>query len=212
VFDSSLGGTDHDIATKNRGKYFEIEGNWFLNCRRHCAELGQNGNIRTRPSTTGTTVFRNNTAYSSTGNIITQRYSLNLIVEGNTFKGAAGRVVMTWPYWAKYNFPDSGAEAACRNSGSENGDLYVPGTAPCEGGQYVPLRTTVRNNAFTGKADLLFISRGVIDDSVLVQGNTGVTSCARVVMDYWTPGTAAAHINEQTTSPPRLDPASDRPC
>ena len=52
----------------------------------------------------------------------------------------------------------------------------------------------------------------MIDDKVLLQGNTGITSCVRGNMDSQNSGTSAAHINEQTTAPPQLDPASDRAC
>jgi hypothetical protein len=126
------------------------------------------------------------------------RYVLDLLIQGNTFRGAAGRAVMNWPYWKKYPY-------GCGDDGS----LYVPGS---EDGTFDPLRTRVVNNTFTGKADLLFISRGVLDESVLVSGNTGIGSCARVHMDYWDSTTSAAHINEQTTAPPKLDSTSDIPC
>ena len=192
VFDDS---TDHDISTKERESYTEVIDNIFLHCRRHCWEIGQNGNIPSRPSTTTTSVFRGNIVHS-TINGITQRYNLNLLVEGNDFRGEGGYAVNNWPFWAIY-------------LGEYN---MVPGTYSASSTAYVPLRTTIRNNRFAGHSALRFTGRGVTDDVVLIQGNTGITSCARGSMDSQNSGTSAAHSNEQTTAPPRLDPASDVTC
>ncbi len=81
--------TDHDISTKERVEYAEVVDNWFVNCRRHCWEIGQNGNIPSRPSTTGTALFSGNIV-TSTINGLTQRYNLLLRVENNDFRSIGG--------------------------------------------------------------------------------------------------------------------------
>lgn len=186
------GNFDHDVSTKERVEYTEVVGNWFYSCQRHCWEIGQNGNIRDRQSTTGTAIFKNNTLSSEIQGV-TQRYNLNLSVEGNDFRGVTGYSVINEPYWALYPYPAPG-------------DLYVPGTP----GPYVPLRTRVVANTFAAGNRLQFQGRGVIDDVVLLQGNTGTApACSRPTMRS---DAVSAHINEQTTAGPQLDPASDRSC
>ncbi len=74
------------------------------------------------------------------------------------------------------------------------------------------MRTTITGNKFSSGNSLRFTGRGVIDDTVLIQGNTGTPSCSRGTMDSQNSGTAAAHSNEETTAPPKLDPASDISC
>jgi hypothetical protein len=198
VFNGSL---DHDISTKERVEWAEVENNIFINCRRHCWEIGQNGNIASRPSTTGTAVFRGNIV-SSLIQGVTQRYNLDLRVENNDFRSVAGYAVITEPYWALYPFGASG----------DRGDLFVPGTQQVSDPK-VPLRTTVTGNKFSSGNRLFFTGRGVTDDRVLVSGNTGtVPSCSRGGMNARNSGTSAAHINEQTLNPPVLDPASTVAC
>jgi hypothetical protein len=186
------GSNNHDIATKNRNCYTEVVDNIFANCRRHCWEIGQNGNIPSRPSTTGIAIFRGNIARSKI-NVLTQRYNKTLIVENNDFRGTdEGYIVNNWPFWARYPDPSTGEFNR------------IP-----EG----PLRTSITNNKFAGYSRLLFTSRGSLDDVILIKGNTGtVTSCLRAPMDYQKSGTSVAHSNEQTTAPPMLDLASDTSC
>jgi hypothetical protein len=189
----------HDISTKNRVLYTEVLDNLFISCKSHCFEIGQNGNIRTRWSTTGDALFKGNIV-SSRAMGVTQRYNLRLTVEGNTFGSVAGYAVETEPYWKLYPFGDSG----------DNGGLYVPGS---EDGTFDPLRTTVQGNSFSSGNRMYFTGRGSADDVVLVKSNTGTTpSCTRGSMDSRTAGTSAAHVNEQTLNPPSLDATSDVPC
>jgi len=185
----------HDISTKERVFYTEVVDNIFISCMRHCWEIGQNGNIPSRPSTTGTAVFRGNIV-SSRINALTQRYNLTLRVENNDFRSVAGYVVNSWPFWTLY-------------LGEYN---LVPGTYSNADAK-VPLRTSLVGNKFSSGNRLRFTGRGVIDDVVLVKGNTGVVpSCVRGGMDSQDSGTSAAHSNEETTAPPKLDPTSDVPC
>jgi hypothetical protein len=189
----------HDISTKNRVLYTEVLNNYFISCQRHCWEIGQNGNIRTRWSTTGDAIFKGNTV-SSRIQGVTQRHNLRLTVEGNEFRAVAGFAVITEPYWALYPFGDSG----------DNGALYVSGS---EDGTFDPLRTSVINNSFSAGNRLYFTGRGSLDDSVLLKGNTGtVPSCTRGGMNSRNSGTSAAHINEQTLNPPSRDASSDIGC
>jgi hypothetical protein len=184
----------HDVSTKERVLYTEVVNNNFINCARHCWEIGQNGNIPSRPSTTGIAIFRGNTV-SSLINGLTQRYNLNLIVENNNFGNVAGYVVNTWPFWTIYL-----------------GELnLVPGTYS-NSDPKVPLRTTLTGNTFSSGNRLRFTGRGVIDDVVLVKGNIGIPSCVRGGMDSQDSGTSAAHSNEETLAPPQLDPTSDISC
>jgi hypothetical protein len=190
----------HDLSTKENTDYVEVVDNYFISCMRHCWEINQNGNILNRPNTGKMAVFRGNKVTSRI-NGLTRRYTVALLVENNEFRGEAGYAVTNHPYWTLYPFPAPG-------------DLYVPGTLDWSGHvvPYVPLRTTVRNNTFSGGGSLRFNSEGVTDDVILVQGNSGSFGCARGTMDSQDGGTSAAHINEQTTAPPKLDPASDTPC
>lgn len=188
----------HDIATKSgNGTYTEVINNLFISCMRHCWEIGQNGNIRTRPSTAEHNVFRGNTV-SSRINAVTNRATVRTDVENNTFGSVSGWAVVNETYWALYPFGSSG----------DNGALYVPGTDSLDD-PYRPLRTNITGNSFSSGNRMTFQGRGVIDDVVKVQGNSGTPSCSRVNMPS---GTASAHINEQTTGPPARDPASDIPC
>jgi hypothetical protein len=189
----------HDISTKNRVLYTEVLNNYFISCQRHCWEIGQNGNIRTRWSTTGDAIFKGNKV-SSRIQGITQRYNLRLVVEGNEFRTVSGYAIITEPYWALYPFGSSG----------DNGALYVPGS---EDGTFDPLRTNITGNSFSAGNRLFFTGRGSLDDRVLISGNTGtVPSCSRGNMNARNSGTSAAHINEQTLNPPVLDPTSTVVC
>jgi hypothetical protein len=178
----------HDVSTKERVAYIELVENTFIRCAHHCFEIGQNGNIPSRPSTTGIAVVRGNLFINPVINGLTQRYNRTLVVEGNTFRSAGGNVITSWPFWTTY-------------TGSLN---LIPEP---------PLRTIVRGNTFEGSNKMLFSGRGALDDVVLIKGNTGTApTCRRGDMDSQDEGTAAAHSNVQTTAPPQLDPTSDLPC
>jgi hypothetical protein len=178
------GNMNHDISTKNEVGYAEILDNLFVSCMRHCFEIGQNGNIPSRPSTCGTAVVKGNT-FSSRINGLTQRYNQTLIVEGNKFGSVAGWAVQSWPFWDLYQ--------------GEYNQVPKP-----------PLRTSVIGNSFSPGNRMSFQGRGVKDDVVLVKGNTGsVPACQRISMDSTQ---ATYHSNEETTAPPKLDPASDIAC
>ena len=181
----------HDISTKNQKLYTEVLSNYFISCMRHCWEVGQNGNIPSRPSTTDTSIFRGNKV-SSRIQGITQRYNKTLIVEGNEFRSVAGYAVITEPFWARYPDPSTGELN------------MIP-----EG----PLRTNITGNSFSTGNRMLFVGRGSLDDVVLIKANTGtVPACRRGDMNSRNSGTSAAHSNEQTLAPPQLDPTSDIPC
>lgn len=182
------GNMNHDISTKNTVTYIEVLDNLFVGCMRHCFEIGQNGNIPSRPSTGDTAIVRGNIFDAIRGNAMTQRYNRTLIVEDNEFRNVSGYAVYNWPFWDEYD-----------------GELNrIP--AP-------PLRTAVTNNTFVGANKLGFVGRGATDDVVLVKGNTGsVPSCRLLPMDGANSGTSAAHSDEQTTAPPTLDTASDIAC
>ncbi len=188
----------HDISLKNLVGYTEILNNTFVECTRHCLELGQNGNIRTRPSTSGVAVVRGNVFERPLINAITQRGLCTLIIEDNEFIDVAGWAVQTWPYWAKYPYGGSG----------DDGTLYVPKCpTPRDqvNGQTGPMRTTVSNNTFSGNARLGFEGRGVKDDTVEVTGNTGSFTCRFSPMAG---RTQAATADEETAAAPSLVPGS----
>lgn len=188
----------HDISLKNLVAYTEILNNTFVECTRHCLELGQNGNIRTRPSTSGVAIVRGNVFERPLINAITQRALCTLVVEDNQFIDVAGWAVQTWPYWAKYPFgrPD------------DDGTLYVPKCPMPQdqvNGSTGPMRTTISNNSFSGNARMSFEGRGVADDTVEVTGNQGGFTCRFVPM---ADRTQAATADEETTSAPSLVPGS----
>lgn len=188
----------HDISLKNLVGYTEILNNTFVECTRHCLELGQNGNIRTRPSTSGVAIVRGNVFERPLINAITQRALCTLVVEDNQFIDVAGWAVQTWPYWAKYPFGRSG----------DDGTLYVPKCPTPKdqvNGQTGPMRTTVSNNSFSGRARMSFEGRGVADDTVEVTGNTGSFTCRFVPMAG---RTQSATADEETADAPRLVPGS----
>jgi hypothetical protein len=196
----------HDISTKSSVQYTEVINNLFISCMRHCWEIGQNGNIRSRPDTAWHSVFRGNTA-SSRINVVTNRSTQQTDVENNTFGSASGYVVVSQTYWAFYPF----------GAGWDDGRLMVPGTLGTfnSSGSWtgytapVPLRTNITGNSFSSGNRMLFEGRGVIDDVVKAQGNSGTPGCSRVNMPS---DTAAAHANEQTLNPPMRDPTSDMAC
>jgi hypothetical protein len=180
----------HDISTKEKVKYAEVIGNLFVKCAHHCLEIGQNGNVPSLPSTCEMMIVRSNIFDSPIESAITQRYNRELIVDNNEFINAT-RMVENIPFWAPYD-PGTGAELN-----------LVP---------EAPLRTTVTNNIFvgsTGSNNLLFEGRGVLDDEVLIQGNSGPLTCERWRME---PRVVEAHANEQTTNPSRIEPDSDISC
>jgi hypothetical protein len=184
----------HDISLKNLVGYTEILNNRFVECTRHCLELGQNGNIRTRPSTSGVAVVRGNVFERPLINAITQRALCTLVIEDNQFIDVTGWAVQTWPYWAKYPFGRSG----------DDGTLYVPKCPMPKdqvNGQTGPMRTTISNNSFSGNARMSFEGRGVTDDTVEVTGNTGGFTCRFVEM---ADRTQAATADEETTAAPKL--------
>ena len=193
VFEDS---TDHDVSTKERESYAEVIDNFFLHCRRHCWEIGQNGNIPSRPSTTATSVFR--------GNIVTfddQRpdpaLQPHLLSREQRFPQ---RRRLRHQLLAVLDDLPRRVQHGPRHL---LGELDGVRAAQDHGPQQ-PVRRA---------QPLRFTGRGVTNDIVLIQGNTGVTpSCTRGSMDSQNSGTSAAHSNEETTAPPRLDPASDVTC
>jgi hypothetical protein len=186
---SFTGTNNHDISTKQLVGYTEILDNLFVECGRHCIELGQNGNTPGCPTTGEKTIVKGNVFDSPMINAITQRYNLRLIVSENEFRNVGNNTVHNWPFWKRFN------------CGRGNEKLLVPSPSP--------LRTEVVNNTFVGSNRLRFEGRGVADDSVLVRRNSGGASCSRPSMRS---DAAAVHTDLETTDPPRLDPASDVSC
>jgi hypothetical protein len=177
----------HDISTKEHVKYAEVLDNLFIKCAHHCVEIGQNGNVPSRPSTCGTMIVKGNIFDSPAESAITQRYNRKLVVEDNEFRDAT-RMVENIPFWAPFD-PGTGPELNKVPAG--------------------PLRTIIRNNTFVdsvGSSNLLFESRGVVDDEVLVKGNTGPLTCEVLPMEQ---RVIDAHSNEQTTKPPTVSSGRD---
>lgn len=185
-----IGATGHDISTKERVGYAEVLNNLFIDCARHCIEVGQNANVASRKSTSGMMLVRGNT-FENALNAITQRHNQILIVDGNTFKNIEGHAVQNVPYWDTY---DAGYGAGVEH-------LLIS----------TPLyRTEVTNNAFVGVARMAWEGRGAINDMVVVRGNRGsIPQCGGLPMSE---AAADSHADEETTAPPILDPESDIPC
>lgn len=181
---------NHDISTKENVDYTEVFDNLFIRCERHCVEVGQNGNVPSRPQQSGTMIVAGNLFDSPRLHAVTQRSNTTLTVRGNYFRNVGGRSVQNWPYWQRYYYGQP--------QGPE--ELLVPSG---------PLRTSVANNHFEGSNRMMFEGRGIRDDRVQIRGNTGSFSCERTAM---APDTAAAHAWIEVPDPPRLDSASDVSC
>lgn len=189
IFNNVFSGMyNHDISTKENVGLTEIENNVFINCERHCIEVGQNGNVASRPQQSGTMVVRRNRFITPALHAITQRTNSLLLIEDNSFQDVAARSIQNWPYWQHYD------------AGQGPEELILP-----QG----PLRTIIRNNRFEGANRLQFEGRGITDDSVLIQANSGFFDCTRLPL---TPSTAEAHQWVETSAPPQLDPQSDVAC
>lgn len=187
VFDGEY---NHDISTKENVGLTEVVDNLFITCARHCVEVGQNGNVASRPQQSGTMIIRDNRFLRPALHAVTQRSNSLMLVEDNSFIEVGGESIQNWPYWEPYDYgqPD----------GPEK--LLLP-----EG----PLRTIVRGNRFEGSNGLRFEGRGIADDSVLIQDNSGSFACIRVPMPE---RTAEAHERVETRDPPRLEADSDVDC
>lgn len=181
---------NHDISSKEANKYVEILDNRFIECERHCIEIGQNGNVPTRPSVSDTIIVRGNVFHHPARNALTQRYNRKLLVEKNTFINVGGNTVHNWPFWKRYDYGQDGGGELNR----------VP---------WAPLRTEIINNTLIGSNAFAFEGRGVLDDTILIKGNSGKADCTRTDMSD---KTATAHADEKTRMPPMLDPASDIAC
>ena len=181
---------NHDISTKENVGLTEVIDNLFVRCRRHCVEVGQNGNVASRPQQSGTMIIRGNRFVSPVLHAITQRSNSLMIVEDNSFYDVGAQSIQNWPYWQHYDYGQPGGPEA----------LMLP-----EG----PLRTIVRNNDFEGSNSLRFEGRGIEDDSVLIEANSGSFNCFRLPLAA---ETAAAHEQVETLQPPRLAPETDVDC
>lgn len=181
---------NHDISTKENVGLTEVFDNLFVRCARHCVEVGQNGNVVSRPQQSGVMFIRGNRFHDPLLHAVTQRSNSTLLVEGNLFRDVIGRSIQSWPYWQRYDY------------GQPNGPepLLLP---------KAPLRSVITNNFFEGRNRLRFEGRGIADDLVLIHGNRGAFACVRVAIPE---GTAAAHARIETAAPPRLDPQSDVTC
>lgn len=181
---------NHDISTKEYVGYTEITNNLFIRCDRHCVEIGQNGNVKSRGSQSGIAYIANNTFDHALINAITQRNNNLLIVYNNTFKNAGQYAVQNWPLWQRFNYGQSSGPEA---------NLLMDGT----------LRTEIVENTFLGRNVLSFEGRGKSADSLLIRSNKGDFTCKRAAMPE---RAKRAHVGIETTAPPRVDPQSDKTC
>ncbi|MEM9192815.1 MAG: hypothetical protein AAGF12_26810 [Myxococcota bacterium] len=188
----------HGISIKNTAERVEILDNSF-DCLRHCIEISQNGNIRTRNSLTGTVVIRGNT-FSSRNTVITNRNSCSVLIESNEFVEVGSTAVTNLAFWELYPYGASG----------DRGELYVPKCPYPQDqstGTIGGLSTRLVNNHF-GSGQLRFNGRGVTDDIVDLRDNTGSYTCSLSSMGS---GARNATADEETSEPPRLADGSD-PC
>lgn len=181
---------NHDISTKENVGLTEVVDNLFVGCERHCIEVGQNGNVASRPQQSGTMIIRGNRFVRPVIHAITQRSNSLMLVEDNSFLEVRGESIQNWPYWERYDYGQP--------QGPE--ELLLP---------QAPLRTIVRGNHFEGSNGLRFEGRGIADDSLLIEGNSGSFDCVLAPLPA---ATAAAHARVETRDPPRLEAASDVAC
>lgn len=178
----------HDLSFKRAQLLGEVLGNHFLESERHSVEVGQEVNYQSDPTQVVETVIRGNSFKGNKLHAVSINSAGLVTIHDNDFEDIAGRPVQT----------------ISLNTTSPANDLRL--LTP-------PLRTEVTGNRFSGYFQpLWFRSRGLIDDTVLVKDNIGLTA-EDLLFTAMDPLDAAAFADAndpvQTTAPPSLDPESD---
>ena len=188
----------HSLSIKNTVARAEILDNTFT-CFKHCIEISQNGNIRTRKALAGDVLIQGNTFSSanndSNGISIINRNSCDVRVDNNVF--SSGREHL-------FNSPED--DLYPYGSPGDRGEIYVPKCPFSEdhvNGDIIPLKTSFTNNTANGGV-IVFVGRGVLGETIYLKNNSGITGCTLEGMRG-----ASVHQDEQTTAAPALASGSD---